>query len=559
MGLYNVLMQPIHTPKTWADVNAIYQIYPRSFQDSNGDGVGDLRGVIDRLDYLKGASGSLGVDAIWFSPFFPSPMADFGYDVSDYCDIHPLFGTLDDFRELLVKAHDRDIKVMIDFVPNHSSNEHPWFLDAKSSRTSPKRDYYTWADPKPDGSPPNNWLSIFGGSAWEWDEATGQYYLHTFLREQPDLNWDNPAVRAEMQNVVRFWFDLGVDGIRADAVRWISKDMHRRDDPRNPAFVAGPGADEFGSLLHVHSRFGPHLFEYLRGLTDVVEQYQDRIMIFEDYPDDIFTSRDQYLGFYSINPRVSMPFNFEGIGKPFAAEEYRRFITEFQGMLNPAEHTPVYCFGNHDQHRLVTRVGEEQARAVAVMQLGLPGLPVVYYGDELGMPNGHIKPEELQDPVELRKPGLGQGRDPERTPMQWDDTQYAGFSQAKPWLPVAESARRRNVVHELSDDDSYLSLYRRLLTLRDAYPILRHGDYETFGEADPNVYVFSRRLGEQHVFVVLNMSGKRRKFELPHGGRVLISAHPARPPKISEGGQMKLRPYDAVIVECAKHPIQQSL
>lgn len=543
--------------KTWSDVNAIYQIYPRSFQDSNGDGVGDLRGVIQRLDYIKGSPDSLGIDAIWFSPFFRSPMADFGYDVSDYCDIHPLFGTIEDFKVLLAEAHARDIKVMIDFVPNHSSDEHPWFLESKASRDNPKRDYYTWADPKPDGSPPNNWLSIFGGSAWEWDETTGQYYLHTFLKEQPDLNWQNPTVRHEMQQVLRFWFELGVDGIRADAVRWISKDQHMRDDPRNTSFNGG---DEFGSLLHVHSRFGPHLFEYLREMTDVVEQYPDRIMIFEDYPDEIFTARDQYLGFYSINPKVSMPFNFEGIGIPFGANNYRRFITEFQGFLNQDEHTPVYCFGNHDQWRLASRVGEEQARVVAVMQLCLPGLPVVYYGDELGMTNGKIKPDEEQDPLNKIKPGLNQGRDPERTPMQWDASQYAGFSQAKPWLPVTDSVRTHNVVAESSDPNSYLSLYKQLLRLRDTFPIFRDGDYETFGPDDEHVFIFGRRLGdEQHVFIALNMSNKRRTFTSPHGGRVLIGSRPGKLPEMRKDGSIKLKPFEAVIVECAKHPLQEAL
>ncbi len=545
--------------KPWSDINALYQIYPRSFQDSNADGVGDLRGAINRLSYLKGEPDSLGIDAIWFSPFFPSPMADFGYDVSDYCDIHPLFGTLDDFKELLAKAHERDIKVMIDFVPNHSSNEHPWFIESKSSRDNPKRDYYTWADPKPDGSPPNNWLSIFGGSAWEWNETRQQYYLHTFLKEQPDLNWEDPAVRQEMQNVLRFWFELGVDGIRADAVRWISKDQHLRDDPRNVTFNGGNGSDEFGSLLHVHSRFGPHLFDYLREMTDVVEQYPDRIMIFEDYPDEIFTIRDQYLGFYSINPRVSMPFNFEGIGIPFGANNYRRFITEFQGFLNQEEHTPVYCFGNHDQSRLVSRVGNEQARVVAMMQLCLPGLPVVYYGDELGMANGAIKPEEEQDPLNRIKPGLNQGRDPERTPMQWDSSPLAGFSSVQPWLPIAAGAGKRNVTVETKDDDSYLALYQHLLALRTTYQIFRHGDYETFGEADPNVYVFSRRLGDEHIFVALNMSNKRQKLRLPHGGRLLCASHPLRPIKIAKDGTVKLRPYEAAIFECAKHPIRKAL
>ncbi len=550
----------MHTDiKSWKNVNAIYQIYPRSFQDANGDGVGDLRGVIDRLDYLKGTPDSLGIDAVWFSPFFPSPMADFGYDVSDYCDIDPLFGTLDDFRELLDKAHARGIKVMIDFVPNHTSSEHPWFLHSKSSKTNDKRDYYVWRDAKPDGSPPNNWLSIFGGSAWEWDETTGQYYLHTFLKEQPDLNWDNPHVRSEMAQVLRFWFELGVDGMRADAVRWISKDESLRDDPRNPKFTDQPPDDPYWGLIHVHSRFGPHLFDYLRELTNVVEDYENRIMIFEDYPDEAYTTRDQYLGFYGINPRVSMPFNFEGIGLPFTADAYRNFITEFQGFLNQDEHTPVYCFGNHDQHRLATRTGKEQARVVALTQLCLPGLPVVYYGDELGMTNGVIPPDAVHDPVQLRKPELNEGRDPERTPMQWDASESAGFTAGAPWLPIAAGAGKCNVAAELKDDDSYLALYRQLLDLRSRYDILRGGDYESVsGEADEQVFAFGRRRGEEHVFVAANFSKKPATFTLPHGGRVLVSVYPQRPPRIDQGGVVHLAPHDAALIECAKHPLKKN-
>lgn len=548
--------------KTWKKVNAIYQIYPRSFHDSNGDGIGDLRGILAKLPYLKGEVGSLGVDAIWLSPIFPSPMADFGYDVSDYCDIDPAYGTLEDLKELLTAAHGRGIKVMLDFVPNHSSDQHPWFKISRSSLDNDKRSYYVWRNPKPDGSPPNNWLSIFGGSAWEWDEATGQYYLHTFLKEQPDWNWDNPDVRREMQEVLHFWFGLGVDGIRADAVRWISKDEHYRDDPKNHDYkkdegdlAGGVAGDEYGSLIHVMSRFGPHLFTYLREMTDVVQQYPDRIMIFEDYPDSAYSTRDQYMGFYGINPAVSMPFNFGGIGLPFEAENYRRFITEFQGFLNQDEHTPVYCFGNHDQRRMASRLGSRQARVIAVMQLGLPGLPVVYYGDELGMLDGVIKPEEERDPLNRIKPGLGQGRDPERTPMQWDSSLFAGFSTARPWLPVADSSRTHNVMKELADEDSYLSLYRQLLRLRDAHAVFSMGDYESASDTHPDVYAFGRRYKEQHVFVVLNFSKRRRIFRLPHGGNILVSTKPSDPPAIDNHGVLKLRGYEAAIVECAHHPL----
>lgn len=536
--------------KTWKQVNAIYQIYPRSFQDSNGDGVGDLGGIIQRLPYLKGEPDSLGVDAVWFSPFFPSPMADFGYDVSDYCDIDPLFGTLDDFKELIAKAHQRGIKVMIDFVPNHTSSQHPWFLESKSSRANSKRDYYTWADPKPDGSPPNNWLSIFGGPAWEWDETTKQYYLHTFLKEQPDLNWANPAVRREMQNVLHFWFQLGVDGIRADAVRWISKDEHMRDDPLNPAFSEGPGTDEYAKLLHVHSRFGPNLFSYLRELTDVVAKYTDRIMIFEDYPDGVFTTRDQYLGFYGVNPAVSMPFNFEGIGREFTASSYRNFITQFQGYLDSTLHVPVYCFGNHDQPRLVSRVGERQARLMAVMQATLPGLPVVYYGDELGMKNGIIRPNEEQDPLNKIKPGLGQGRDPERTPMQWDSGHAAGFTTAqKPWLPLAGQHETCNVAVESKQNDSFLALYRWLLAFRGQSSVLAEGSYQTLAADHADLFVFQRALNGQKITTILNFSNRRQRYRLSPGDRMLMGSNPTALPKITRRHVLKLRPYEAAIIQ----------
>ncbi|MGB4800657.1 MAG: alpha-amylase family glycosyl hydrolase [Candidatus Saccharimonadales bacterium] len=537
--------------KTWRSVNAVYQIYPRSFQDSSGDGIGDLRGVIDRLPYLAGDTDSLGVDAVWFSPFFPSPMADFGYDVSDYCDIDSLFGTLDDFKELLSAAHARGLKVMIDFVPNHSSNQHPWFLESKSARTSSKRDYYVWRNPKPDGSPPNNWLSIFGGSAWQWDHTTRQYYLHTFLKEQPDLNWDNPAVRREMQHVLHWWFQMGVDGIRADAVRWISKDEHYRDDPLNQGFTPGPQADEYGSLLHVHSRFGPHLFTYLRELTDVAAQYKDRIILFEDYPDAVFTTRDQYLGFYGVNPRVGMPFNFEGIGRPFTAESYRTFVETYQGFLNPKLHVPVYCFGNHDQHRLVSRVGERQARLVAIMQMTLPGLPVLYYGDELGMKNGLIPEGQEQDPLNRIKPGLAQGRDPERTPMQWDSSRTAGFTRSThPWLPIAQGAEKLNVAVERQQPDSYWTLYRWLLRFRSESDSMATGTYQTLQtDDDAHLYAYTRTLRDKTVLTILNFSSRRRKYTLPSAGRVLMASNPTKLPRLTRRHVLKLRPYEAAIIE----------
>lgn len=544
--------------KPWSEVNAIYQIYPRSFMDSDGDGVGDLRGVIERLDYIHGQKDSLGIDAIWFSPIFPSPMADMGYDVSDYCGIDPLFGSLDDFKELIAKAHDSDINVMIDFVPNHTSDQHAWFQESKASRDNPKSDYYVWRDAKPGGGVPNNWLSIFGGSAWEWDEARQQYYLHTFLKEQPDLNWDNPMVRDEMKRVIRFWMGLGVDGIRADAVRWLSKDERFRDDPKSDTQThAADGASaEYDGLVHKYSRFWTNLFPYLRELTEVVAEYDNRIMIFEDYPDGNYSTKEQYLGFYGVNPKVSMPFNFEGMWTEFSADAFQAFVTEFQGMLDPDQHTPVYCFGNHDQPRLVSRMsGEEQARLIILLQMTLPGLPIVYYGDEIGMPNTAVKPDEIQDLRAFTSGDLSTTRDVARTPMQWEPGKYAGFSTDKPWLPIGQTVSRNNVATQLHEPDSFLSLHRRLLRLRARHPILRHGTYEVFNESPDDVFIFSRWLTDQHVYVVLNFAGTPTTVTLPHRGRVLCCTHPVDYPEVDSDGTISLRPYEGVVVECHEHPL----
>lgn len=545
------------TSKLWRDVNAIYQIYPRSFKDSDDDGIGDLRGVIEALDYLKGHKDSLGVDAIWFSPIFPSPMADMGYDVSNYCDIDPLFGTLSDFRELIAKAHEADIKVMVDFVPNHTSNQHEWFQSSRRNLKGPHAEYYTWRDAKPDGSPPNNWLSIFGGSAWQWDEVREQYYLHTFLKEQPDLNWDNPLVRDEMKRVIRFWMELGVDGIRADAVRWISKDPQFHDDPKSKLWTTYDAPNQYDSLTHKYSRFWKNLFPYLSEITDVIAEFDDRIVIFEDYPDHSYSTKDQYLGFYNVNPKVGMPFNFEGLWTEFDADAFRTFVTEFEGMLDPSVHRPVYCFSNHDQKRIVTRMGgDDQARLIALLQLTLPGLPTVYYGDEIGMPNTSIAPDEVRDLSAFSAGDLSQSRDPQRTPMQWHKGQYAGFSEVKPWLPTGELVSRHNVDTQLHEPDSFLSLYRRLLKLRSKHDILRNGTYEAFGELEADIFTYSRWLGDEHVFVALNFGVTEKTVRLPHRGRILCCTHPVDYPHIDDEGRVTLRPYEGVLVECSEHPLQ---
>lgn len=530
--------------KTWADTNALYQVYPRSFMDANGDGIGDIQGIIDRLDYLKGKPDSLGVDAIWISPIYPSPMDDFGYDVSDYCGIHPMFGDLGQFKILLKEAHRRDIKVMLDLVPNHTSDQHPWFQDALRGKDSPKRDYYVWHDPEPDGSPPNNWMSIFGGSMWTLDKASGQYYLHSFLSSQPDLNWENPAVREEIKKVLRFWLDMGVDGFRVDAVWHMSKDPDFRDNPINPRTTGTK--DDFWAYIHKYSKYGPRLVEYLREIAGVIESYPDRMAIYEAYPDALLGDPiRQYREFYDVNPRVSAPFNFEGMHLGWNAVDFRRMIKNFQAILEPGD-TPVYCFSNHDQMRVVTRFGREHARLIAMLQLTLPGMPTIYYGDEIGMENGEIRPDQIQDPSGRDNP-MG-GRDPERTPMQWDASRHAGFSSHTPWLPVAQSFTAYNVAAQKTDPDSFLSLYRALLALRSQSLLLVKGSFVLI-DSHHDVLAYERSYEGNTYVVALNFSEKPRNVFMSYTGEVICATHPIDLPEIKNNGETILRPFEGIIVK----------
>lgn len=530
----------------WSQVRALYQIYPRSFFDTNSDGIGDLPGITRKFDYLSGTADSLGVDAIWITPFYPSPMADFGYDVSNYENVDPLFGTLADFDALIDEAHSRDLKVMIDFVPNHSSDQHEWFERSRSSRHDAYRDWYVWRDPAPGGGPPNNWLSVFGGSAWEYDDKTGQYYLHTFLAKQPDLNWENPAVRRRMCEVLKFWLERGVDGFRVDAVRWISKDPEFRDNPENPSYQSGD--DPYHMQLQTNSRFGERLFDYLKQMSDVVEAYDDAIMIFEDYPDKGTQHIAQYLEFYrDIDPHVAAPINYDGISTVYDAKRLRDSISEFQVALRSG-YRPVYSFGNHDKSRLVSRVGHDQARLMAVLELTLPGLPVLYYGEELGMTDGVVPPEKVQDPFEKQVPGRGLGRDPQRTPMQWTSDPGAGFSDVEPWLPVASSFHESNVAHELHDEDSFLSLYRRLLHLRGISSALARGTYDAIDDTDRRVFAYVREHEDERLTVILNVSGQEVQYNLSKSALLFLSTHTNRKLGRHEAGIVTLRPHEALVI-----------
>jgi alpha-glucosidase len=487
----------------WWQSGTIYQIYPRSFQDSNGDGIGDLRGIESRLDDLQ----ALGIDAIWISPIYPSPMADFGYDVADYTGIDPRFGTLDDFDSLLKAAHDRGLKLLLDFVPNHSSSEHPWFVESRASRDSPKRDWYIWRDPGPGGGPPNNWISDFGGPAWEYDEHTGQYYYHAFLKEQPDLNWRNPELRRAMLDVLRFWFDRGVDGFRIDVLWHMIKHQDFPDNPANPAYT--PAMGEMHRVLQLHSTDQPEVHGIAADMRRVADAYPERVLVGE-----IYLPVDRLMHYYGQGESgVHLPFNFQLIEAPWEARSLARLIAEYEAAL-PAGGWPNWVLGNHDRPRAATRFGEAQARVAAMLLLTLRGTPTIYYGDEIGMADVVILPDQVQDPRELREPGIGLGRDPVRTPMAWDASAHAGFSNATPWLPLHPDWHARNVAAQRQDPRSMWRLHHDLLALRRAHPALSVGEWLPV-ECAGSLLAYERRSGDERLLIVLNLSDQAESFAIP--------------------------------------------
>jgi alpha-glucosidase len=521
--------------KTWWKRGVIYQIYPRSFQDSGNDGVGDLEGIRRRLDYLV----RLGVDAIWISPIYPSPMADFGYDIADYRDVDPLFGNLDDFDRLVADAHARGLKLILDFVPNHTSDQHPWFVESRASRDNPKRDWYIWHDPAPDGGPPNNWVSNFGGSGWEFDPETGQYYYHAFLKEQPDLNWRNPEVRAAMHDVLRFWLARGVDGFRVDVMWHLIKDAQFRDDPPNPAYREG--RPDIQRILQINSADRPEVHQVVRGLREVVDEFPNRVLIGE-----IYLPVERLVTYYGKDlSGAHLPFNFQLIKAAWNAPTLARLIAEYEAALPPGG-WPNWVLGNHDQKRIAARVGPEQARVAAMLLLTLRGTPTMYYGDEIGIGRVAIPPDAVQDPWEKNEPGLGIGRDPERTPMQWSPGPGAGFSTARPWLPLAKDHAHANVETLRAEPRSILSLYHRLTELRRAHAALRIGELMLL-PATEHVLAYERFLNGERMLVALNLGTEEETFATGREGRLILSTymdkeeHPV-PAKLT------LRPDEGVLV-----------
>ena len=492
----------------WWQRAVFYQIYPRSFADSNHDGVGDLPGITAHLDHVA----DLGVDAIWLSPFFRSPMADFGYDVADYCDVDPQFGTLEDFDALLARAHALGLKVVIDQVYSHSSDRHPWFQESRRDRTNPRADWYVWADAKPDGSPPNNWQSLFGGPAWRWDSHRRQYYLHNFLAQQPDLNLHNPAVQDALLDAARFWLDRGVDGFRLDVANFYTHDRKLRDNPpADRADEAGPAAKPYLFQRLTHSINQPETFGFLARLRALMDGYGDRMTVAEIAGDETVRQQVDYVDGPN---RLHTAYSFAFLRAPFSAAYLRDGVAAFPARSATA--WPSWAFSNHDVPRVVTRWGGTRvpeaglpafARTMLTLLLTLRGTPFLYQGEELGLPQGHVPFDRLQDPEAIAFWPEDIGRDGARTPMPWaHDRPHAGFSDAEPWLPVDPAHGPLAVDLQRQDPGSTLAFAKRLLAYRRTRPALQTGDV-AFLDGPEDLLAYVRRLGSDRVLCAFNLSG----------------------------------------------------
>jgi alpha-glucosidase len=485
---------------------------------------------------------ALGVDAIWLSPIFSSPMADFGYDISDYAGIDPLFGTMEDFDALVKAAHDSGLKIILDLVPNHTSDQHPWFIESRSSRDNPKRDWYIWRDSRPDDGVPNNWLSEFGGSAWTHDAATGQYYYHAFLSQQPDLNWRNPRVRQAIYEVMRFWLRKGVDGFRVDVIWHLIKDDEFRDNPPNPHFHAGRPPHE--AILTRYSTDQPEVHDVVAEMRRVTDEFDARVLIGE-----VYLPLHRLVAYYGNDlAGAQMPFNFALLSTLWSARVIEKIIADYEKAL-PTGAWPNWVLGNHDRPRVASRIGREQARVAAMLLLTLRGTPTLYYGDEIGMRQVPISADQVRDPFEKNVPGLGVGRDGCRTPMQWDATSHAGFSSAPPWLPLAEDSLHENVANLDADTRSILNLYKALIRLRKQRPSLVSGSYAPI-VADGDLLLYRREAEGAAILVALNLGAEPVSLAsdaIGLDGEILLSTHMDR---IAEpvGGSLDLRGNEGVVI-----------
>ncbi len=540
-------------PNLWWQEGPIYQIYPRSFLDSNGDGVGDLEGIRRKLDYLA----DLGAAGIWLSPIYPSPMFDFGYDISCYRDIDPLFGTLDGFARLVREAEQRGIRIIMDMVLNHTSHRHSWFEDSRSGKESGKRDWYLWREPRRGllGSrrPPNNWMAAFGGRAWTYDKKSGQYYLHLFTEQQPDLNWRNGAVKAAMFDELRFWLDLGVKGFRLDVINYLVKDAAFRN---NPYRLRATYPRRHDLQHHAYDRNQAETLDIIRELRTLADGYGDAMLVGEVYPDEGVHSPDlagAYLG--DGTDLLHLAFDFSPVYTPLRASAFRSILEDWYGRIPEKGHA-CHVLSNHDQSRALSRYlrglgsrGAEYendvAKCLAALLLTQKGTPFLYYGEEIGMRDGRIGRRDLQDPLGKKYYPLHPGRDRSRTPMQWDSTDGAGFSSGKPWLPINGDYRERNVAAQSADGASILSWYRSLIRLRKDSPALREGTIEFLGGGDSDILHYRRTAAGESVGVILNLAPKAAIAHLPEGASVLLSG--GRRTGSGFGGKIVLSAYESTL------------
>jgi alpha-glucosidase len=520
----------------WWATAVIYEIAPISFQDSDGDGKGDLAGLLARIDYLKW----LGVDAVWLTPIFKSPFRDLGYDISDYCAIDPIFGDLADFDRLLTTLHNAGLKLILDFVPNHTSADHAWFIESKSSRANAKADWYIWADPADSGGPPNNWLSRFGGSAWEWSEPRGQYYYHSFLLEQPDLNWRNPQVRAALANVMRFWLDRGVDGLRVDASAVLIKDHLLRDNPSNPDSQGKPPPQRF---IPVFTDDRPEAMACIEFIREVIDEYPARLLCGE-----VQGKTDRIGHFYGTDgarPRLHLPLNFALLDTPWNALSLQAAIDAYLNALHDGA-WPVWIIGGHDKQRIASKIGQAAMRVAALLLLTLKGTPFFFMGDEIGRERVQIPPERVRDPFETHVPGYDLSRDPERAPMRWDNTPNGGFTTGEPWLPL-ESDGTRNITQQQHDQASLLQLFQRLIAIRRMHPCLQYGEQEPVRSRN-DVLAYQRPLGHRTLLIALNMTSEPRTFQFEGSGNLLLSTDSERP-TTALADSVLLRRHEGIIIE----------
>ena len=541
--------------RKWWQKAIFYQIYPRSFYDTTNNGIGDLKGIIDKLDYLT----ELGIDGIWFSPFFPSPQEDCGYDITDFGSINPEYGSMKDFDQLLKKAHKKGLKIILDIILNHTSIQHPWFLESKKNKTNEKKDWYVWRDGKgKDGKkPPNNWKAMIGGSAWEWCEERKQFYLHQFLSCQPDLNWRNPEVQVAMFNYIRFWLDKGVDGFRLDIIHTLFEDKQFKDNPRSWRLLPSSETNKAIFQNPINTQFLPETIEVCRKLRQVVETYAPERMLVGEAAGNPRIIKPLY---GKKNDGLHLSFNFKFGEQPFSAAKFREAIRETEEVLHEP-YWPCYVFSNHDSPRMISRVKEnkEKAKLQTLMLLTLRGTPFIYYGEEIGMHQVKVPKEQQIDPIAFHKVWglpLGQffGRDGCRTPMQWDDSPInAGFSEDKeivPWLPIGPN-KDINVKSQLNDKNSMLSYYKGLIKIRKQYAALHSGQLIISPVSDSKVLIYERILGEQHLRILLNFSNKKQTVNTIFKNATQIFSTIEREQEIPIDGNVEvvLNPYEGIIIK----------